>query len=146
MRADSRAGLEPLRLLLVEDNATLSGSLCKRLAAWGMSVDAAADGAEALNLLRTRAAAGAQYDAAIIDLHGPTANGIQLMRAIKDDPAIGPTWLIAASSSAAEALNRPEHSAPADMWLARPIRPSQLLQSLKELPAQRHRNRTRTGG
>ena len=101
---DWRSGLERLRLLLVEDNATLSASLCKRFGAWGVSADAAADGAAALNLLRARAAAGAQYDVAIIDLHGPAADGIQLMRAIKDDPAIGRTWIIAASSPAAEAL------------------------------------------
>jgi PAS domain S-box-containing protein len=139
---DWRSGLERLRLLLVEDNATLSASLCKRFGAWGVSADVATDGAEALNLLRARAAAGAQYDVAIIDLHGPAADGIQLMRAIKDDPAIGRTWLIAASSPAAEALNRPEHSGLADMWLARPIRPSQVLQSFKELLVQLRRNRT----
>ncbi len=110
-----------------------------------MSVDAATDGTEALDLLRTRAAAGAPYDAAIFDLRLPAASSAQLMRAVKADPAIGHTWLIAASSSAAEAPNRTQHSAPADMWLARPIRPSQLLQSLKELLAQRHRNRGEPG-
>ncbi len=143
--SDSRAGLEPMRLLLVEDNSTLSASLCKRLGAWGMSVDAATDGTEALDLLRARAAAGAPYDAAIFDLRLPAAGTTQLMRAVKADPAVGHTWLIAASSPAAEAPNRTSHSAPADMWLVRPIRPSQLLQSLKELRAQRHRARTNQG-
>jgi len=142
---DSRSGLEVLRLLLVEDNATLSAILCKRLSAWGMSVDAVADGTAALDLLRTRTAAGAPYDAAIFDLHSPSASGVQFMRAIKANPAISHTSLIAASSSVVEATTRPQHSAPADMWLARPIRPSQLLQSLKELRAQRDRNRVSRG-
>jgi len=143
--SDSRAGLEPLRLLLVEDNATLAASLCKRLDAWGMSVDAATDGTEAMDLLRDRAAAGAPYDAAIFDLRLPSASSAQLMRAVKADPAVGHTWLIAASSPDAEAPKRTQHSAPADMWLVRPIRPSQLLQSLKELLAQRHRNEANRG-
>jgi signal transduction histidine kinase/CheY-like chemotaxis protein/HPt (histidine-containing phosphotransfer) domain-containing protein len=144
--SDSRAGLEPLRLLLVEDNATLGASLCKRLGAWGMSVDAATDGTEALGLLRTRAAAGAPYDAAILDLHVPAASSARLMRAVKADPAIAHTWLIAASSPAVDCPNHIQHSTPADLWLARPIRPSQLLQSLKELLAQRYRDRANPAG
>ena len=42
--SDSRAGLERLRLLVIEDNATLGASLRKRLDAWGVRTDAAADG------------------------------------------------------------------------------------------------------
>ena len=143
---DSRAGMERLRLLLVEDNPTLSVSLCKRLRAWGISADATTNESEALALLRTRVAAGAPYDAAILDLHVPAASSAQLMRAIKADPAVASTWLIAASSPAVDCPNRAQHSAPADMWLARPIRPSQLLQSLKELLAQRHRDRVDSTG
>jgi two-component system, sensor histidine kinase and response regulator len=138
--SDAHAGLAPLRLLVIEDNATLSASLCKRLEAWGGRADVATDEAEALNRLRSCAAAGAPYDAAIFDLHVPAADGAQFMRAVKADPAIGRTWLIGARSPAAEAPDRTPHCAPADMWLARPIRPSQLLQSLKELLAQRDRN------
>jgi two-component system, sensor histidine kinase and response regulator len=55
------------------------------------------------------------------------------MRAVREDPAIARTWLIAASAPAAETSKRAQHSTHADMWLARPIRPSQLLQSLNEL-------------
>ncbi len=144
--ADPRSGLERLRLLVIEDNATLGASLRKRLGAWGVRTDSAADGAEALDLLRSRAGAGTPYDAAIVDLHLPAAGGAQLMRAVKADPAIARTWMIAASSPAAEASNRAQHSTQADMWLARPIRPSQLLQSLNELLAQRRRNQVKQDG
>ena len=144
--ADPRSGLERLRLLVIEDNATLGASLRKRLGAWGVRTDSAADGAAALDLLRSRAGAGTPYDAAIVDLHLPAAGGAQLMRAVKADPAIARTWMIAASSPAAEASNRAQHSTQADMWLARPIRPSQLLQSLNELLAQRRRNQVKQDG
>jgi two-component system, sensor histidine kinase and response regulator len=143
--ANARSGLEQLWLLVVEDNATLGASLCKRLGAWGVRADLAAGGAEALDQLRTQAAAGTPYDAALVDLHQPAAGGAQLMRAVKADQAIARTLLIAASSPSAETSNRARHPAHADTWLARPIRPSQLLQSLKELLAHRHCNRMNLG-
>src|SRR5229473_650157 len=133
--SDSRSGLERLRLLVIEDNATLAASLRKRLGAWGVRTDAAADRAAALELLRAHAAAGTPYDAAIVDLHLPAAGGAQLMHAVRADPAIARTWVIAASAPAAETSNRAQQFTHADMWLARPIRPSQLLQSLNELLA-----------
>ena len=137
------AGLERLRLLVIEDNATLGATLRKRLRAWGISPDSAADQAAALDLLRSHAAAGTPYDAAIIDLHRSAAESIRLMRAVKTDPTIARTWLVAARSPAAEATARSRaHSAHADTWLARPIRPSQLLQSLKELLAHDDRNQS----
>lgn len=144
--ADSRTGLEHLRLLVIEDNATLGASLCKRLTAWGIQADPAADGAEGLELLRTRVAAATPYDAAIVDLHTPGAEGAGLMRAIKDDPAIGRTWVIAARSSAAAAPGGAQHRTRADIWLARPIRPSQLLQTLNELSARTPGNHAGAGG
>jgi CheY-like chemotaxis protein/HPt (histidine-containing phosphotransfer) domain-containing protein len=144
--ADARAGLDRLRLLVIEDNVTLGASLRKQLEAWGIRADAAADGAEALELLRNGAAAATPYDAAIVDLHLSAADGDGLMRAIKADPAIGNTWVIAARSPAAKASGGTHHSTHVDTWLARPIRPSQLLQSLKELPAHARRNQAGPGG
>jgi len=144
--SDSRAGLGRLRLLVIEDNATLGASLRKRLDAWGVRTDAAADGSAALELLRAHAAAGTPYDAAIVDLHLPAAGGAQLMRAVRADPAIARTWLIAASAPAAETTKRAQHSTHADMWLARPIRPSQLLQSLNELLVRGGRDQVNQGG
>ncbi len=144
--SDSRSGLARLRLLVIEDNATLRASLRKRLDAWGVRADSAADESEALSLLRANAAAGTPYDAAIVDLRLPAAGGTQLMRAVRADPAIARTWMIAASAPAAEISNRAQHFAHADMRIARPIRPSQLLQSLNELLAQRHRNQVTQGG
>jgi two-component system sensor histidine kinase/response regulator len=144
--SDSRSGLERLRLLLIEDNAALGASLRRRLGAWGVRTDAVVDGAAALELLRAHAAAETPYDAAIVDLHLPAAAGAQLMRAVRADPAISRTWIIAASAPAAEASNRAQQSTHADLWLARPIRPSQLLQSLNELVAQRRCNPVNQGG
>jgi two-component system sensor histidine kinase/response regulator len=144
--ANARSGLEQLWLLVIEDNATLGASLRKRLGAWGIRADLAASETEALGLLRMHAETGTPYDAALVDLHQAAAGGGQLMQAVKADPAIARTLLIAASSPGAETPNRARHLSHADAWIARPIRPSQLLQSLKELLAQRHRKRLNPGG
>jgi signal transduction histidine kinase/CheY-like chemotaxis protein/HPt (histidine-containing phosphotransfer) domain-containing protein len=142
---DSESGLERLLLLVIEDNATLRASLCKLLGAWGVRADSTADGAEPLDALRARAAAGTPYDAAILDLQPPAAGRVNLMRAVRADSAIARTWLIAASSPAAEASEGAPRCAEVDMWLARPIRPSQLLQGLKELAAHRLRGQANQG-
>jgi two-component system, sensor histidine kinase and response regulator len=142
---DARAGLEGLRLLVIEDNATLEASLRKQLGAWGVSADSAASAAQALDLLRTQAAAGTAYDAALVDLHPPAMGGAELMQSVRDDPALARTLLIAVSPPAEDVPGRAPHPWHADKWLARPIRPSQLIQSLKELLAPKHRDRMNPG-
>jgi two-component system, sensor histidine kinase and response regulator len=143
---DSESGLERLFLLVIEDNATLRASLCKLLGAWGVRVDSAAGRAEALDALRAHAAAGTPYDATIFDLHSSAAGGVNLMRAVRADSAIARTWLIAASSPAAEASQGAPRCAEIDVWLARPIRPSQLLQGLKELAAHKYNEMNQCAG
>ena len=130
--ADLRPQLGQLRALVIEDNPTLRASLCKRLVAWGMRAEAAADASEALQLMRGRATAGASFNLAIIDLHRTASDGAELMRAIRAEPALAPAWLIAASSAVAGATDRVRHPANANSWIARPIRPSQLLQCLSD--------------
>ncbi len=132
--SDSRSGLERLRLLVIEDNATLAASLRKRLGAWGVRTDAAADRAAALELLRAHAAAGTPYDAAIVDLHLPAAGAAQLMRAVRADPAIARTWVIAASAPAAETS---AHSALATFAKSQRTARAETLQSSE--PGQRWR-------
>ncbi len=128
--ADLRPQFGRLRVLVIEDNSTLRAGLCKRLTAWGARAEAAADATEALQLMRGRAGAGAPYDIAIIDLHQTPSAGVEAMHAIRAEPAHARAWLIAAGSAVAGA--RARHPAGADRWVARPIRPSQLLQCLRD--------------
>jgi len=135
---DLRPHLEQLRVLVIEDNPTLRASLCRRLMGWGVSAEPAAGATEALRLMRARATAGTPYDVAIIDLHPAINHGADLMTAIRAESASARTWLIAASSVTAAANNRATHPTKADSWIARPIRPSQLLQCLSDFLSHRH--------
>ena len=71
------------RLLVVDDNATNREILRRQAAAWGMTVEEAASGAEALALLRR----GRVYDVVVVDMLMPEMDGLELGRKIRElDP------------------------------------------------------------
>ena len=67
-----------LRVLVVDDNATNRQILRHQLFAWKMQKGSAADGHEALDLLRTAAASGKPYDLALLDMQMPEMDGMTL--------------------------------------------------------------------
>jgi DNA-binding response OmpR family regulator len=67
-----------MRLLIVEDNETLTNGLKTTLTAAGFAVDIAHDGALGLKILRIQ-----QYDLLILDLGLPTVDGIVLLRHLR---------------------------------------------------------------
>lgn len=67
-----------MRILLVEDHADLARMISEHLARGGLAVDVAATGAEALD-----AAGIVPYDAMVLDLGLPDADGIDLLAATK---------------------------------------------------------------
>jgi DNA-binding response OmpR family regulator len=66
-----------MRVLVVEDHATLAGRIAQGLAQAGMAVDAAHDGAAALE-----AAAQAAYDVIVLDRDLPVVHGDRVCRAV----------------------------------------------------------------
>src|SRR5690606_19282110 len=76
----------PLRghgVLVVDDNHASRRMLCELLEAYGMHVTAAASGQQALDLMARRAHAPLPFELAIIDLHMPEMNGLQLAAFIR---------------------------------------------------------------
>jgi CheY-like chemotaxis protein len=63
-------------VLVIEDDANLRDALCETLRAEGLQVARAADGQEALDLLR----AGLRPSAILVDLLMPEMNGIEFRR------------------------------------------------------------------
>jgi two-component system response regulator PhoP len=68
-----------VRLLLIEDDATLRGSLASRLRADGFAVEEAADGREGLYFAQEY-----PVDLAIVDLGLPELPGIDLIRRVRE--------------------------------------------------------------
>jgi DNA-binding NtrC family response regulator len=104
----------PIRLLVVDDDETLRETLAKRFSRAGMSVTSAADAEEAL-----ARAAHNSYDVALLDLHMPGLNGIDLLARLKEgQPEIEAIMLTAHGSieSAIQAMKQGAYD-----YLAKPF-------------------------
>jgi two-component system, sensor histidine kinase and response regulator len=76
--------LRGVRILVVDDNATNRRILERMLSSWGMRVDLAAGGAEALALLYQAVNANVFYSLIIVDGHMPHMDGFTLLRRIRE--------------------------------------------------------------
>ena len=124
-----RFDLRGLRVLVVDDNATNREILHRQIISWGMSNGMAHDGPSALEVLRSAAQNDALYDLAILDVHMPGMDGIELAHAIKDDPTLHATRLVLLTSMG-EDIGEEARRAGADALLTKPVRQSQLYDSL----------------
>jgi two-component system sensor histidine kinase/response regulator len=75
--------LRGVRVLVVDDNATNRRILRTMLSTWGMIVDLAASGPEALAFLHKTGGSGVAYPLIIVDRHMPYMDGIALMERIR---------------------------------------------------------------
>ena len=79
----SPEALRGVRILVVDDNATNRRILRTMLSTWGMIVDLAASGPEALAFLHEAGGSGVAYPLIIVDGHMPRMDGIALMERIR---------------------------------------------------------------
>jgi two-component system, sensor histidine kinase and response regulator len=127
-----RTGLRGLRVLIVDDHETNRLILHKQISSWGMHDGMAEDGPEALSLLRAAAESGEAYDLAILDMQMPNMNGIQLARAIGDEPEISSTRLVLLTSIGLN-INEEAREAGIEVVLSKPVRQSQLYDALAKV-------------
>ena len=71
------------RLLVVDDSPIKREALQSQLAGFGMSVELAADGEAALNLIEGARQAGAPFELLIVDWQMPGMDGIELIRRVR---------------------------------------------------------------
>lgn len=76
------------RLLVVDDNRTVSRVLAEQATQWGMRVNTAESGTEALAVARNAANLGQPFDVIIMDYQMPGMSGLQLGARLKEDPLI----------------------------------------------------------
>ncbi|MDB6167461.1 MAG: sensor hybrid histidine kinase [Verrucomicrobia bacterium] len=123
-------GWSNLRVLVVDDNATARQVLRHQIFAWKLQKGSAASGHEALQTLRQAAAEGRPYDLALLDVQMPEMDGLTLARAIKADPAIAATRLIALTPKGHALTPEEAKSATIDASLAKPVKYARLLDCL----------------
>ena len=129
----SNTGLQGLRVLVVDDNATNREILHHQVTSWGMRNDSAENGAKALQLLYRAAARQEPYDLAILDMHMPGMDGIDLAKAIKADPALASIRLLMLTSIGQYGDITMAQQVGIEVYLTKPARQSDLYDSLVTL-------------
>jgi signal transduction histidine kinase/DNA-binding response OmpR family regulator/HPt (histidine-containing phosphotransfer) domain-containing protein len=127
--------LRGLRVLVVDDNETNRKIVHRQLISWGMKNGQAEDGQEALKMLHSAAERGEPYDVAILDIHMPEMDGIELAEKIKADPSISSTRLVMMSSIGRRGEVSEARQAGAEAYLTKPVRQFQLYDAIATVMA-----------
>jgi two-component system response regulator PhoP len=115
-----------MRILVIEDEATLALQVCGRLTREGYEAEASGDGDEGLYLAREY-----PFDAAIIDLGLPGIPGLEIIRRLRADGRLIPILVLTARGRWQDKVEGLE--AGADDYLAKPFEMEELLARLRAL-------------
>ena len=109
-----------MRILVVEDEAKLNELIVRRLKREHYSVDACLDGSEAMDYL-----AGAEYDAVILDIMLPGADGFEVLRWLRGRGDRTPVLFLTARDTVDDRVTGLD--AGADDYLVKPFAFDELL-------------------
>jgi signal transduction histidine kinase/CheY-like chemotaxis protein len=124
------ADLRGLRVLIVDDNDVNRRVLREQIAGWGVRNDSYAGAADVLKGLVDARAAGDPYQAVLLDYQMPGMDGATLAEAIKADPLLSDTLVIMLTSMGHWREVRHLRGASVDACLVKPVRQSQLQNTL----------------
>jgi CheY-like chemotaxis protein len=127
--------LEGRRVLIVDDNVTNRAVIADTLHSWAMVAETASSGAQALAAMRRQLDTEQSYEIVIIDAEMPGMDGPALAQAIRSDPAFRETRLLLLSPVGQSAVSAALHRRNFNGWLTKPMRPSQLHQSILSILA-----------
>ena len=123
------------RVLVVDDRPINRKIVQHQLSAKGMEVDEADNGIIALNALQAAAEAGKPYDVALLDMKMPKIDGSTLGRLILAEPDWSRTKLVLMTSMHAGDSAQPLLKSGFADYLVKPVKESQLLDSLLKVLA-----------
>ncbi|MBE9125237.1 MULTISPECIES: response regulator [unclassified Coleofasciculus] len=123
------------RVLVVDDRPINRQIVQHQLSARGMQVDEADNGIVALNALQAATEAGIPYDVALLDMKMPKIDGSTLGRLILAEPDWARTKLVLMTSMHAGDSAQPLLKSGFADYLVKPVKESQLLQSLLKILA-----------
>src|SRR6476620_11299078 len=115
-----------MKVLVVEDEASLSQQLADALSGAGYAVDCAADGERADFLARTE-----QYDLVVLDLGLPRVDGLTLLKSWRDSGLAIPVLVLTARGGWHDKVQGID--AGADDYVAQPFRMEEVLARLRAL-------------
>jgi two-component system phosphate regulon response regulator PhoB len=118
------------RVLVVDDDDDIRELIRWKLRASGYDVEAAADGEAAL-----AAAAETRPDLVVLDWMMPRLSGLEVCRALRDDPATAGVPVILLTAKAQEADIERGFAAGADDYVVKPFSPREVLSRVEAVLA-----------
>ncbi|MDD6351167.1 MAG: response regulator transcription factor [Lachnospiraceae bacterium] len=115
-----------MRLLLAEDEKSLSHALVKILEHGNYSVDAVYDGQEALDYLDV-----GNYDGVILDIMMPKVDGLTVLKKIREKGNLVPVLLLTAKSEIEDKVTGLDLGA--NDYLTKPFAPAELLARIRAM-------------
>jgi DNA-binding NtrC family response regulator len=120
----------PLKVLIVDDEATQRSGLAAMVSAWGMTPFTAADGQEALDKL-----AESPVEVVVTDLNMPGMDGFEFLRRMRESGEMPPTIVVTAYGSVETAV-KVVHEMDAFWFLEKPIQAGVLQTLLRRAGSQ----------
>lgn len=115
-----------MRILLAEDEKSMSRALVAILSKNNYSVDPVYDGEEALRYLRT-----GDYDAAVLDIMMPSMDGIEVLKKIRSDGNLIPVIMLTAKSQVEDKIEGLDSGA--NDYLTKPFDAKELLARIRAM-------------
>ena len=127
--------MEGVRVLVVDDNQTNRDILQQQLEGWRMRVTCAENGDAALHSMEQASRAGVPFELAILDMHMPKMDGLQLARAIHEQPPLATTRLMMLTSTYSNADQKAREEVGVLRHANKPIRRADLYQVIRSVMA-----------
>ena len=122
--------LTDVRVLVVDDNQTNREILLQQLQGWQMQVRCVESGAQALAAMAEASCEGQPFELAVLDMHMPGMDGLELAQHIQSQPALARTRLMMLSSTYAGADPQTRARAGILRYLNKPIRRAEMQRAL----------------
>jgi CheY-like chemotaxis protein len=124
------ANLEDLRVMIVDDNEVNRRVLHEQVTSWGMRNGSFPSGEKVVENMLQAKAAGDPYHFVLLDYQMPGPDGAAVADAIKNEPAIRDAVVILLTSVGHWSDVRPMEGKRIDASLVKPVRQSQLLNTM----------------
>ncbi|MBL8345511.1 MAG: PAS domain S-box protein [Rubrivivax sp.] len=128
--ATAGGSLAGMRVLMVEDNQVNMLIAVAMLEGWGIEVEQAVDGAQAVQAVQRAQARGRLPDAVLMDVQMPNLSGYEATRALRALPGLERLPIVALTAAAMVDERERSRAAGMDDFLTKPIDPDRLRAAL----------------
>ena len=116
------------KILFVDDSASMRQIVGMAISGAGYDVTSAEDGVDAMIKVEAD-----KFDAIISDVNMPNMNGIELIKAIKQNANNKFAPIIMLTTESSDELKQQGKAAGAKVWVVKPFKPDQLIGVIKKL-------------